>query len=1174
MSQTPYGYPFGGGQPPLQPYLYPPFNTYNPPFPQSGFASQQQQPQQLQQQQQQHPFQAPSYPNAPENYLAASQSAFDHNAGTIPGLGHPSTGHFPIAVNASWNHGGYSAVGTPNQFTAPTSHAPFSTLMATPTPLRKAPHTANAQISAQAFSPTRATEQTKDEPKRPPKVQAGVQPKPQVDNADSQDEGEITDGYFDDLYDDVSNQHSLDSQQPAVSPARSADNGDTDALDQETNFYDTDMEDASVAAQKTTGTQVRLRDGSKLVQEVERDRTRSYSPHLSPAEVEQACEVAVPRDPHDSQAMAPDTAGCPGNVRASPHPDTLQNDVTATITSRLFSSLPEAHNEAKKAILRLLPHGVKFQTYIDEGFDANLIRSLFAQLNLPTDSVPSTASQKPVPIREKPSQEPSTSTQTTNPAPADSTAKKQEERKDRIARLLAEKKAKAVVAPPALSPATTSKDAPKSTTASVAAATKGAATRAENDRLLQQKIALIKARNTQKLSQKAAQSQPVTPQGPTEVVQSPLRPASAAGSTIPLQAQASPMPPVPSKSATPLRPKSVTSSPSMANIPTGPRGLPQLNQRKRPVAADFMDGPALSIKRPFLANRQNSSLVISISDDEDDDDDDDEDDDVEMEVDSATDESSAPAQKSTVLPKRGPVIRDYPPLTNTNTPRQIPSPLSALAGKNSNEDLEAKEKAIEALRRRIEEAEARAKIKPKKGSATPSTPNNGNTSPAEQVLKPTVNEVASPSGAHDKTGENIQRPQKDEAVAGSVPITVTSMDGSNTNTERSAQFAAAATPPTKSAKALAKEERLRRVREELARLEAEMSDDLAEEEEELSQAPTAAETVSSLPSRANLPQAESTALEEKGQTTEHEAATMADEFLASMEHSSLEPGSNDSPPDDGPLDNEVTSQGQIHFDDEQLSMEESTDDDISMSDDYEPPEAEVETHMETPSFGSTPAVPEIANKNAAMIPAHPGHNDTPTSALVDDAEVHHNEPPIQQLAQPVENSREVHDNLPSRADRYLTSVKATEHSPPEKTSFVPYESPLRYFHSYRFHPGYSNEVSGGLKSLTYSNRIDPNKEMCPDEWTGGNCPRGNACQFQHFHAMIAPDNEIILELGNSDEFSGEQKKEFNKRLREMVAQFQKSKIRDFRTIAQAIVDFRRQFVGDPSKILRLEGVTV
>lgn len=734
--------------------------------------------------------------------------------------------------------------------------------------------------------------------------------------------------------------------------------------------------------------------------------------------------------------MAQPTPGSSNDVKAS-----IQFEATAT-TSRSFANLPEAHNEAKKAILRLLPHGVKFQTYIDEGFDADLIRSLFTQLNLPTDPVPTTITQKPVVVPEKTVQEPSN--QKPQPAPADSMAKKQEERKDRIARLLAEKKAKAAVAPPAASHRATSNDAPKLAAASPASATKGATTRAENDRLLQQKIALIKARNTQKLGQRSPQTlpsgsnataKPVTPQGFSEGTQPPIRPASVSGGTLPSQIQPPPTQHPASKPVTPLRPSSVTSSPIMANVPTGPRGLSQLNQRKRPVAADFMDGPAPSIKRPSLANRQNSSLVISISDDEDDDDDDD-DDDVEMEVDSATDESSAPAQQSIVLPRRGPAIRDYPPLTNTNTPRQIPSPLSALAGKNANGDLEAKEKAIEALRRRIEEAEARAKIKPKKGSVTPltpqtpQTPDAGNASPAEQAIRSALEQAAPSRDMGDKSGSSgLQKAAAtvEPAPPGPATIAIIPAVERQPDIQRPAQPTAAA-PPVKSAKVLAKEEQLRRVREErerLERLEAEISNDLAEEEEGSSQAPPAAETVSPSYVGANLtnvehapminaPQVDSAFLEHH-QTMENEATTMADKFLASMEHSPFgsASASNDSPPSyEGPVDTQDTSQGQVLVSDERLSREESADSDTSMSDGYEPPEAQIEDHMGAASFQSTPAVSDITNKNAALTPPQVQHIETPPTAHSDEIKAYNHEMPTQELAQPVETFREVHGIYP------------------------------------------------------------------------------------------------------------------------------------------------------------------
>lgn len=271
--------------------------------------------------------------------------------------------------------------------------------------------------------------------------------------------------------------------------------------------------------------------------------------------------------------------------------------------------------------------------------------------------------------------------------------------------------------------------------------------------------------------------------------------------------------------------------------------------------------------------------------------------------------------------------------------------------------------------------------------------------------------------------------------------------------------------------------------------------------------------------------------------------------------------------------------------------------DLSASDDYEPPETLTDDRPGVDSPPFNPAPSKIADKSELQ---------TDVDMQTSSAEVPTHDHTVEQHTATVDTSREVHVVCPLLVERYLTNAKATDTSTPmPQTSFAPYESPLRYFHAYRFHPNYSDGVTGGLKSLTYSNRIDPKREMCPDEWEGNDCPRGDACQFQHFQNIIAPgeflsneglansrlsnaghapqrltdtrslpDNEIILELGSSEDLNGDQKKSFNNGLREIVASFQKAKVRDFRTIAQAIVEFRRTFFGDSSKVLPLEGVNI
>ncbi|KAK0737469.1 hypothetical protein B0T21DRAFT_383439 [Apiosordaria backusii] len=81
-------------------------------------------------------------------------------------------------------------------------------------------------------------------------------------------------------------------------------------------------------------------------------------------------------------------------------------------------------------------------------------------------------------------------------------------------------------------------------------------------------------------------------------------------------------------------------------------------------------------------------------------------------------------------------------------------------------------------------------------------------------------------------------------------------------------------------------------------------------------------------------------------------------------------------------------------------------------------------------------------------------------------------------------------------------------NPSEKRdgAFMPYESPLRYFRAYRFHPDFDKTVPGGVKSLTYSSRVDTQKPLCPYELNNRQCPEN--CEFQHFKTIKT------LELGS------------------------------------------------------------
>lgn len=497
--------------------------------------------------------------------------------------------------------------------------------------------------------------------------------------------------------------------------------------------------------------------------------------------------------------------------------------------SHVFRSLPEAQNEAKKAILRLLPHGVKFQTYLDEGFDEKVVKELFTQLNLAPVTADSSPSEKPSEIQEhKPQDQDAKSSQASQ---ADAMAKKQEERKDKIARLLAEKKAKAAAE------ATTGPKAPSAATSTGAStpsttpATKPT-TQAQKTLLLQQKMeALRKAREARNQQAGPKSSFPNVPKNDITQKPSPILPVP--GPTAEPQKSATSdataqggvtSGTLPTPQDHPRQPASQQNSGFQSPVPPGLSNKP-MNQRKRPVAADFVDYPTKTVKRPFLPSRQASSLVISVSDDEDE-----EDDDIDMEVDSTNEDSPAPTQQTFNLPRRGPSVRDYPPLTNSGPPRNLSSPAPGTpGGKAATVDLKAMEKAIADYKRKIQEAEARAKVKPSTGSSTPQSPSAGGATPTEQVTKPVVQHVVSTGDVDDKNGPSAQLLQEAEA-AKNTKHQVFSPPGVHSRVERRVRKASAQSPRL-STKLQDKIAELKRMEEERRRLQAEIDAELAQQQD-------------------------------------------------------------------------------------------------------------------------------------------------------------------------------------------------------------------------------------------------------------------------------------------------------------------------------------------------------
>ncbi|KAK0105679.1 hypothetical protein ONS95_004206 [Cadophora gregata] len=230
------------------------------------------------------------------------------------------------------------------------------------------------------------------------------------------------------------------------------------------------------------------------------------------------------------------------------------------------------------------------------------------------------------------------------------------------------------------------------------------------------------------------------------------------------------------------------------------------------------------------------------------------------------------------------------------------------------------------------------------------------------------------------------------------------------------------------------------------------------------------------------------------------------------------------------------------------------------SDDYEPPEAtppiDERSALESPPF--SPAPPEIISEV-----------DNDESLDVDMSGF---EPAA--AANDVEKGHRKEEILPSTNGSFPPVVEAHQEAVDKHELFTPYESPLKQFKAYRFHPSFKEDVAGGLKSKTYSHKIDLMEELCRFETAGGIC-NDTSCDFQHFRDIDLPDDAILTALGSPEEFKGEQRDRFCMGLRGVLMDLRVRKIRDFDVIASEIMSHRAKFLGDKSKVLAaLEGTTI
>ncbi|TWU75177.1 hypothetical protein ED733_004495 [Metarhizium rileyi] len=876
----------------------------------------------------------------------------------------------------------------------------------------------------------------------------------------------------------------------------------------------------------------------------DRDRSRSYSPYLSPREISQPGDAF---SDHGTQSKTSLDVSTVPVYSQKPLPTTPDQ-------SKLLNNkdLEAAKKQAQDAILRLWPLNIRFHNYVTEGVDEELLKSLFKDLGL---NLTETISSSPKPsTKETTSSEGISSPKTlvveakNAPNTTPTTVDPSESRKDRIARLLAAKGARqsSTVAPsPKVSVA------PKAIQA-VATSIKPTLTQSEKSKLLQQKVEALKRAREALHEGKAPRLDDKKSFSKGDSTLEAPKAASSDGSNT--RGNDAPASVIPGLSCSPT--KQVTELPGAIQQPMATsKGTGLKHVRLAPV---------------FDQNTQSRPFLIDVSEEEDG-----ADVDEEMEVDSPGQVETS-ADMRGALHVRDPLLRDTPTLADSATARHVRSPQSITTplrstSRSNGSDLESMNKQIHEMKRKIAEAEARKRGK-SSGPGSPALYQPNDSSLDDSSDSP--NQPVAPSRFYGELGHG-----------NSASVRLRSE-------RRSRSRAASERLPLIEARRREHQTKLRALQSEIDRIQQELEEGMLEEQrlkEEMLDADSEKETGEATP--ADVPGSDENALgfmQESisskpaglnGQSTagksEEDQATGPPDDLQNMNSAGCSsraldavgesnvahdgigntttlPGSNNMISEEWPDNHELASSNSHSFSVlsgslEDIEMEDagySADEDVEedSGEDHEPPGAKLS------AVGSDEGL--LKQNNATL---------SQTEGLLEVSPV-----PSDSAAVPQKSSGEAEAGSANGHDKPSSS----------KSSFVPYETPLHYFHAYRFHPSFSKDVAGGLRSITYSNKIDVKKELCPDELTGQQCPRGNRCMFQHFETMQAPDDQILLQLGAADHYDEDQQQRYIAGLRRLLTEFRTRKVKDFDTISQGIVEFRARFLGDKTKILPLGSVTV
>ncbi|KAK5637015.1 hypothetical protein RRF57_012727 [Xylaria bambusicola] len=1190
----------------------------------------------------------------PANY-AASHNAYDHNLNRIPGLGLGGTQMLPattLSANTSqpWPTQGYNSF--TNNFLRSQQHPPASLTQQPPASYPQ-PYIPLEDGELGEFEDLYDPKDSINIPQDVSQVAPQAKPTRPLNNLDSRN-GSVGDAEGSSIY-DPHDPHVI--QDNAVSQAM-----ENPPADVEQDYpMDDDWEPSYP----------------------DRERSGSYSPYLSPREVHRKISMAkaTSRDTQatdhvpatsisdilpKSNGITPASAGLPSKPPAASSASSEHENPTNG--SSLPRSPLEAKKKAQEAILGLWPLKVRYQDYIEEGIDAKVVKALFKDIGLdvPVSKTNSAGSQTTsdapaTPVQAAPTNivphKPQSSLMRTIQVPLEVAKQPDnkdnkdkggevkvtqksaaEERKDKIARKLAAMAQKTTtaqspgqgasvpvpvsvpspvpvpVSAPAPAAIPTTITPPASTVVVASAGIKSDATntslnvsktRAENNAKLQQKLAILRRQQAQSAADKAqaASNESTAISSPARMGPSPLNTDRNDDST-PKSRSAIPVQQSETQQISSTTPQANRNDEGIPGLSLQSLALPQPQQGstrslKRPVASDFDNYTPRSdtLKRTRIDER----LVIDVSDDED----------VEMEIGSPTDDLPPSVDSGSATTRQA--LSSFPPLSDGPSRRQQDSPVSSSAPTPPihGARVDVLNKRIEDLKRQIAEAEAKTAAKKATTQLSPR--------PSSPVVEQTI---SVPKLADRKTRDTkANHNRRDRIVSYELPRVSAALKEKQDKLRQI--VAEAARLELEVQASLDEEQKLKAEMEELAIPSTTNSPELDEQQpisrDVSSPEPTVAsnsqhnakdersvKSQSSHDQQSPLPETmvdvgtepnndESLQASDTINKTNTIDLEMVDADLPAPGVANITPVVEATPKgDDSPSALDAHGLAQPHMTETMGEMKQNVE---GLSTNTNP-EAKSVTESAAPAVSSSPSEPEdeSSESDVSMQQSVPdlsqSDDDTyePTPVEISDSHVTReknaqqateefddipeepspNHTSIDQEHQRSEQTSNEVKNRSSEEPLLLTTSQDGQNHKPPLEDLLTYKSPLSYFRAYRFHPKYFEEVSGGLKSMTFNARIDPMREVCPQVLAGEPCPKGSNCEYQHFDSMVLQDAEIITQLGSADMFIGETRTKFIEGLKRVLNDLKANRVKDFDRITKAIVKHRQEFLGDKTKVLALD----